>query len=72
LTQPNHPTLDALRALYPHLSLTLYMYAGQPATLEAITPDGKTFKFEGKTEAEAILAGFGEHFTPPAASNVFD
>lgn len=75
------PTLDALRAAYPHLSFTVYAYVGQPVTLEAITGDGKSFTFKGGSEAEAILKGFGDDFVEPAppttpaeapVSSVFD
>jgi hypothetical protein len=72
------PTLDDLRAKYPHLSLTVYAYSGQPVVLECITGDGTTFKFTAPTEADAIKKGFPEDFAepapaaPPAPSNVFD
>lgn len=73
------PTLDALRAKYPNLSFTLYAYSGEPVTLEAINGEGRIFTFVGATEAEAILAGFADDFTPPTqptpadpALSVFD
>lgn len=58
-------TLDDLRARFPHLSLTIYAYRGQPVTLECISPDGSIFKFTGATEHDAIMSGFGEDLAPP-------
>lgn len=64
-----NPTLDALRARYPHLGFALYAYKpGGPVTLECMTAEGRTFSFRGTTEAEAILAGFAEDFAPPPAT----
>ena len=66
------PTLDDLRTKFPHLSLCVYAFTGQPITLECITAEGKTFKFTAPTEADAIRQGFPEEFAEPAPTNVFD
>jgi hypothetical protein len=60
-------TLDDLRARFPHLSLTLSAYRGQPVVLECIGLEGDIYKFTGPTEHDAIMAGFGEDLAPPVA-----
>ncbi len=68
--------LDDVHAKFPHLSLTLYMYAGQPVTLECIATDGSIYKFEGATEHDAVMAGFGDDLTekptPAPTTSIFD
>lgn len=58
-------TLDDIRAAYPHLGLALYAYVpGGPFVLECLSTDGKTFKFTGATEADAVAAAFPDEDTP--------
>lgn len=54
-------SLDEARAANPELSMTVYAYAGEPVTLEIITPDAQTYQFKGPTEAAVLAAAF-----PPA------
>ena len=75
---------DTIRAKYPHLGFAVYAYTpADPVTLECMTADGRSFKFEGPTLADAIAAGFGEEEpaptpetpvaeTAPADASVFD
>ena len=59
-------TLDDIRARFPHLGLAVYAYQpGGDVTLECHAPDGSIFKFTGRTEHEAVMAGFGEDLAPP-------
>jgi hypothetical protein len=61
-------SLDDVRARYPHVGLALYAYEpGKPVTLECIGADGKTFKFTGRTEADAISKAFDEDDAPSVA-----
>jgi hypothetical protein len=71
--------LDDVRAKFPHLGVAVYAFEPKgPVTLECIAADGSIYKFEGATEHDAVMAGFGEDLTatpaesPAPTSNIFD
>lgn len=64
------PSLDDVRAAYPHLGLAVYAYEpGGPVTLE-IHAAGQVFAFEAATEAEAVVTALPE-LEPQPPTDVF-
>jgi len=59
---------DRLREEHPDLILNLYaMQPSGPVTLEIITPDDKSYTFNGLTAAAAMAAAFPE----PTETDIF-
>lgn len=69
-------SLDEARAANPELSMTVYAYAGEPVTLEIITPDAQTYQFKGPTEAAVLAQAFPpdvrDEDQPEPTPNIFD
>jgi hypothetical protein len=55
----SHPSLDDLRATYPHLGFGIYaIEPGGPVTIEVYAADGQVFPFTGPTLRACLNRAF--------------